>query len=85
MIRPESGCGLCFGLPWTFYTHNHHFSSRAKFLLEGQKMNVIVYVQVLWVSNDGLPDLGGVPEEEPSFADEVHLELTDYLCILKWM
>ncbi|KAG0596068.1 hypothetical protein M758_UG221700 [Ceratodon purpureus] len=26
--------------------------------------------QVLWVSHDGVPDLGGVPEEEPSFADE---------------
>eukprot|EP00250_Pteridium_aquilinum_P003833 c14110_g1_i1 orf=789-5363(-) len=26
---------------------------------------------VLWVSEDGVPDLGGVPEEEPSFADEV--------------
>lgn len=29
------------------------------------------HMQVLWVSNDGIPDLGGVPEEEPSFADEV--------------
>jgi len=28
-------------------------------------------LQVLWVSNDGVPDVGGVPEEEPSFADEV--------------
>lgn len=28
-------------------------------------------MQVLWFSNDGVPDLGGVPEEEPSFADEV--------------
>lgn len=28
-------------------------------------------MQVLWVSNDGVPDFGGVPEEEPSFADEV--------------
>ncbi|KAI5066379.1 hypothetical protein GOP47_0019003 [Adiantum capillus-veneris] len=27
--------------------------------------------QVLWVSEDGVPDLGGIPEEEPSFADEV--------------
>ncbi|MCO5564216.1 hypothetical protein L7F22_017874 [Adiantum nelumboides] len=26
---------------------------------------------VLWVSEDGVPDLGGIPEEEPSFADEV--------------
>ncbi|KAJ7294671.1 hypothetical protein O6H91_Y241800 [Diphasiastrum complanatum] len=27
--------------------------------------------QVLWISDDGIPDLGGMPEDEPSFADEV--------------
>ncbi|KAH7426493.1 hypothetical protein KP509_10G003400 [Ceratopteris richardii] len=26
---------------------------------------------VLWVSEEGVPDLGGIPVEEPSFADEV--------------
>ncbi len=30
-----------------------------------------VWLQVLWVSSDGLPDLGGIPEDEPCFADEV--------------
>ena len=27
--------------------------------------------KVLWISDDGIPDLGGIPEEEPSFLDEV--------------
>jgi hypothetical protein len=29
---------------------------------------------VLWISDDGIPDLGGIPEEEPSFLDEVRKE-----------
>jgi len=34
--------------------------------------------QVLWVSSDGLPDLGGIPEDEPCFADEVQQPALTY-------
>lgn len=34
--------------------------------------------QVLWISDDGIPDLGGIPEEEPSFADEVQQTVLIY-------
>ena len=33
-----------------------------------------LWKQVLWISDDGIPDLGGIPEEEPSFLDEVRKE-----------
>jgi hypothetical protein len=37
-----------------------------------------VWLQVLWVSSDGLPDLGGIPEDEPCFADEVQQPALTY-------
>eukprot|EP01018_Ginkgo_biloba_P017404 Gb_06608 [translate_table: standard] len=49
-----------FDLDWILFTADV-FYSRA--LRDHQ--------QVLWISDDGIPDLGGIPEEEPSFADEV--------------
>ncbi|XP_010242612.1 PREDICTED: DNA polymerase epsilon catalytic subunit A-like [Nelumbo nucifera] len=50
-----------FELDWLLYTADIFFS-RA---LHDQQ-------QVLWISNDGIPDLGGIVEEEICFADEVH-------------
>lgn len=49
-----------FDLDWLLFTADI-FYSRA--LHDHQ--------QVLWISDDGIPDLGGIPEEEPSFLDEV--------------
>ncbi|KAK4286365.1 hypothetical protein QN277_002926 [Acacia crassicarpa] len=34
--------------------------------------------QVLWISDDGLPDLGRINEEETCFADEVHQPVLTY-------
>ncbi|GAV76364.1 LOW QUALITY PROTEIN: DNA_pol_B domain-containing protein/DNA_pol_B_exo1 domain-containing protein/DUF1744 domain-containing protein [Cephalotus follicularis] len=34
--------------------------------------------QVLWISDDGIPDLGGINEEDTSFADEVHQPVLIY-------
>ncbi|GLU18367.1 hypothetical protein SLE2022_346730 [Rubroshorea leprosula] len=34
--------------------------------------------QVLWVSDDGVPDLGGTSEEDSCFADEVHQPVITY-------
>lgn len=31
----------------------------------------MLFVQVLWISDDGLPDLGGINGEENCFVDEV--------------
>ncbi|XP_010496915.2 PREDICTED: DNA polymerase epsilon catalytic subunit A [Camelina sativa] len=49
-----------FGLDWLTFTIDI-FMSRA---LRGQQ-------QVLWVSDNGVPDLGGINNEETFFADEV--------------
>ncbi|KAG9455053.1 hypothetical protein H6P81_007957 [Aristolochia fimbriata] len=50
-----------FELDWLLYTADIFFS-RA---LRDQQ-------QVLWVSDDGIPDLGGIGEEGACFTDEVH-------------
>ncbi|XP_068664091.1 DNA polymerase epsilon catalytic subunit A-like isoform X2 [Aristolochia californica] len=50
-----------FELDWLLYTADMFFS-RA---LRDQQ-------QVLWISDDGIPDLGGICEEDACFADEVH-------------
>ncbi|KAJ8768060.1 hypothetical protein K2173_021000 [Erythroxylum novogranatense] len=34
--------------------------------------------QVLWISDDGVPDLGGINEESTCFADEVHQPVLTY-------
>lgn len=34
--------------------------------------------QVLWISDDGIPDLGGIHEEDTCFADEVHQNVLTY-------
>ncbi|XP_042499556.1 DNA polymerase epsilon catalytic subunit A-like isoform X2 [Macadamia integrifolia] len=34
--------------------------------------------QVLWISNDGIPDLGGIVEDGTCFADEVHQPVLTY-------
>ncbi|GMN61114.1 hypothetical protein TIFTF001_030195 [Ficus carica] len=34
--------------------------------------------QVLWISDDGIPDLGGINEEDTCFADEVHQPVLTY-------
>lgn len=33
--------------------------------------NAFIFSQVLWMSNDGIPDIGGINEEDTCFADEV--------------
>ncbi|GLJ44675.1 hypothetical protein SUGI_0939260 [Cryptomeria japonica] len=56
-----------FDLDWLMFTADV-FYSRA--LHDHQ--------QVLWISDDGVPDLGGITEEEPSFADEVQQPVLIY-------
>ncbi|XP_019095087.1 PREDICTED: DNA polymerase epsilon catalytic subunit A-like [Camelina sativa] len=53
-----------FGLDWLTFTIDI-FMSRA---LRGQQ-------QVLWVSDNGVPDLGGINNEETFFADEVRNQM----------
>ncbi|XP_057955577.1 DNA polymerase epsilon catalytic subunit A-like [Malania oleifera] len=56
-----------FELDWLIYTADVFFS-RA---LHDQQ-------QVLWISDDGIPDLGGSTEEDTCFADEVHQPVLTY-------
>ncbi|KAF3455292.1 hypothetical protein FNV43_RR05740 [Rhamnella rubrinervis] len=56
-----------FELDWLIYTADIIFS-RA---LRDQQ-------QVLWISDDGIPDLGGISEEETCFADEVQQPILTY-------
>ncbi|KAJ7947962.1 DNA polymerase epsilon catalytic subunit [Quillaja saponaria] len=56
-----------FELDWLIFTADI-FLSRA--LRDSQ--------QILWISDDGLPDLGGVSEEDTCFADEVHQPVLTY-------
>ncbi|PON38200.1 DNA-directed DNA polymerase [Parasponia andersonii] len=56
-----------FELDWLIYTADIIFS-RA---LRDQQ-------QVLWISDDGIPDLGGINEEDTCFADEVHQPVLTY-------
>ncbi|KAK9126454.1 hypothetical protein Scep_015300 [Stephania cephalantha] len=50
-----------FDLDWILFTADIFFSRK---LHEQQ--------QVLWISDDGVPDLGGLSEEDTCFADEIH-------------
>ncbi|KAJ4724769.1 DNA polymerase epsilon catalytic subunit [Melia azedarach] len=52
---------------WLMYTADVFFS-RA---LRDQQ-------QILWISDDGVPDLGGTSEEDACFADEVHQPVLTY-------
>ncbi|XP_077235840.1 DNA polymerase epsilon catalytic subunit A-like [Tasmannia lanceolata] len=56
-----------FELDWLVFTADI-FLSRA---LRDQQ-------QVLWISDDGIPDLGGIGEEDTCFADEVHQPVLTY-------
>ncbi|KAI4322394.1 hypothetical protein L6164_022096 [Bauhinia variegata] len=56
-----------FELDWRIFTLDIFFS---RALRDNQ--------QVLWISDDGLPDLGGTNEEETCFADEVHQPVLTY-------
>lgn len=56
-----------FELDWLIFTADIFFS-RA---LHDQQ-------QVLWISDDGVPDLGGINEEETCFVDEVHQPVITY-------
>ncbi|KAH7542023.1 hypothetical protein FEM48_Zijuj02G0029500 [Ziziphus jujuba var. spinosa] len=56
-----------FELDWLIFTADVIFS-RA---LRDQQ-------QVLWISDDGIPDIGGINEEETCFADEVHQPILTY-------
>ncbi|KAK9279688.1 hypothetical protein L1049_013368 [Liquidambar formosana] len=56
-----------FELDWLIFTADIFFS-RA---LHDQQ-------QVLWISDDGVPDLGGLNEEDTCFADEVHQPVLTY-------
>ncbi|KAK9127695.1 hypothetical protein Syun_016492 [Stephania yunnanensis] len=50
-----------FDLDWILFTADIFFSRK---LHEQQ--------QALWISDDGVPDLGGLSEEDTCFADEIH-------------
>lgn len=56
-----------FELDWLVFTADLIFS---RALLDQQ--------QVLWISDDGVPDLGGINEEDTCFADEVHQPVLTY-------
>ncbi|PIA58925.1 hypothetical protein AQUCO_00400052v1 [Aquilegia coerulea] len=56
-----------FELDWLLFTADIFFS-RA---LRDQQ-------QVLWISDDGIPDLGGITEDDTCFADEVHQPVLSY-------
>ncbi|XP_062083133.1 DNA polymerase epsilon catalytic subunit A-like isoform X2 [Humulus lupulus] len=56
-----------FELDWLIHTADVIFS-RA---LRDQQ-------QVLWISDDGIPDLGGINEEDTCFVDEVHQPVLTY-------
>ncbi|KAF7823259.1 DNA polymerase epsilon catalytic subunit A-like [Senna tora] len=56
-----------FEVDWLIYTADIFFS---RALSDNQ--------QVLWISDDGLPDLGGINEEETCFADEVDQPVLTY-------
>ncbi|XP_058067456.1 DNA polymerase epsilon catalytic subunit A-like isoform X2 [Magnolia sinica] len=56
-----------FELDWLLFTADVFFS-RA---LRDQQ-------QVLWISDDGIPDLGGINDEDACFADEVHQPVLTY-------
>lgn len=56
-----------FELDWLIFTADIFFS-RA---LRDQQ-------QVLWISDNGVPDLGGITEEATCFADEVHQPVLTY-------
>ncbi|CAI0398250.1 unnamed protein product [Linum tenue] len=56
-----------FEVDWILFTADIFFS-RA---LRDQQ-------QVLWISNDGFPDLGGIKQEHSCFADEVHQPVLVY-------
>ncbi|CAM8878713.1 unnamed protein product [Rhodiola kirilowii] len=56
-----------FELDWLIYTADVFFS-RA---LRDQQ-------QILWISDDGVPDLGGINEEDACFADEVYQPVLTY-------
>ncbi|KMT05520.1 hypothetical protein BVRB_7g176430 [Beta vulgaris subsp. vulgaris] len=54
-------------LDWIIYTIDMFFSRALR-----------DHQQVLWISNDGLPDLGGFSEEDSCFVDEVHQPVVIY-------
>ncbi|XP_057456006.1 DNA polymerase epsilon catalytic subunit A-like [Lotus japonicus] len=56
-----------FELDWLIFTADTFFS---RALRDNQ--------QVLWISDDGLPDLGGITGEENCFIDEVHQPVLTY-------
>ncbi|KAF9594988.1 hypothetical protein IFM89_035761 [Coptis chinensis] len=56
-----------FELDWLLFTADIFFS-RA---LRDQQ-------QVLWISDDGIPDLGGISEDDTCFTDEVHQPVLTY-------
>ncbi|OVA03605.1 DNA-directed DNA polymerase [Macleaya cordata] len=56
-----------FELDWLLFTADTFFS-RA---LRDQQ-------QILWISDDGIPDLGGINEEDTCFVDEVHHPILTY-------
>eukprot|EP00268_Persea_americana_P026628 TRINITY_DN2608_c0_g1_i2.p1 TRINITY_DN2608_c0_g1~~TRINITY_DN2608_c0_g1_i2.p1 ORF type:complete len:2201 (+),score=389.42 TRINITY_DN2608_c0_g1_i2:181-6783(+) len=56
-----------FELDWLLFTVDIFFS---RALRDEQ--------QVLWISNDGIPDLGGTCDEDSCFADEVHQPVLIY-------
>ncbi|CAN1252331.1 DNA polymerase epsilon catalytic subunit A [Linum perenne] len=56
-----------FEVDWILFTADVFFSRK----LRDQQ-------QVLWISNDGFPDLGGIKEEHTCFADEVHQPVLVY-------
>ncbi|MED6175850.1 hypothetical protein PIB30_082172 [Stylosanthes scabra] len=56
-----------FELDWLIFTADTFFS---RALCDSQ--------QVLWISDGGLPDLGGINDEETCFLDEVHQPVLTY-------
>ncbi|GAY59808.1 hypothetical protein CUMW_197330 [Citrus unshiu] len=43
-----------------------------------ERISLARYAHILWISDDGVPDLGGTSEEDECFADEVHQPVLTY-------
>ncbi|KAM7276901.1 hypothetical protein ACFE04_018767 [Oxalis oulophora] len=65
-------------LDWLIFTADVFFSRALRDQHQALDKNDCDVIIVLWISDDGIPDLGGNNEEETCFADEVHQPILTY-------
>ncbi|RWW20751.1 hypothetical protein GW17_00015117 [Ensete ventricosum] len=69
-----------FELDWLLYTADVFFS---RALRDKQQVGLFTsHKCVLWISDDGIPDLGGIYEGDTCFADEVRTSGTLKIILL---